>query len=302
MPLFFAYLVLGEKMYAALLNKRLVLAVEEANQVFNHEKKLNEEDYRCPHCQKKVILVLSQSKAAFFKHWIHYDEGQGEKEEHHNSKMLLKTAFTAAGFPAQTEIPLANGQLRADVLVNSKLALEVQCAPLSEQEFASRHSLYQRSKILDLWIVGKRHYLKKRLKHTQLIFFRENQIWGKYYLEVDPQKQVLRLKYNIWQEGMTPRLRYQVAIFPLDEKGIIRFWHFKPAKREYFLNIEQQRKYLWQQIHQKTKLGQKVAQELYEARMTIDELPAEIFAEWRKPGEADVISKFLQKKKATSLD
>ena len=52
--------------------------------------------------------------------------------------------MTAAGFPAEVEIPLAEGQLRADVLATAKLAFEVQCAPLSQQEFNHRHQLYQK--------------------------------------------------------------------------------------------------------------------------------------------------------------
>lgn len=175
-------------MYAAMLNKKLVLAVDEACLVNARQKKLNRDNYHCPHCNKKVILVMSEQKAAFFKHLVKYSNLMGEKEEHHQSKMLLKSALTAAGFPAEVEIPLAEGQLRADVLATAKLAFEVQCAPLSQQEFNHRHQLYQKIGVKDIWIVGQRHYLKRRLKRTQLIFFRQNKAWGNYYLEINPQR------------------------------------------------------------------------------------------------------------------
>lgn len=157
-------------MYAAMLNKGLVLAVNEAYLVNSNQKKLNQDFYRCPHCNKKVILIMSERKAAFFKHLISYNNLMGEKEEHHQSKMLLKSALTAAGFNAAVEMPLADGQLRADVLVSKKLAFEAQCAPLNKNEFRHRHALYHKIGVTDIWIVGKRHYLKKRLKQTQLIF------------------------------------------------------------------------------------------------------------------------------------
>ncbi len=67
-----------------------------------------------------MILIVSEQKAAFFKHISSYGSALGEKEEHHLSKMLLKSALTAAGFNAQVEIPLADGQLRADVLASKK--------------------------------------------------------------------------------------------------------------------------------------------------------------------------------------
>ena len=284
------------KLYAALLNKKLVLAIEEANLVINRQKRLNTDDYRCPHCHKKVILVISQTKSAFFKHWLNYQNNQGEKEEHHSSKMLLKAAFTALGFPAQTEIPLANGQLRADVLVSPKLALEVQCAPLSDEEFQSRHYLYRKINILDLWIVGKRHYLQKKIRKAQLIFLRKNKIWGNYYLEVDPYRKILRLKFNILRAALTNEIVFQTAIFTLDEIGIKKLLKFRPIKKQFHLNPNKQKQFLWRQIHEKTKFGKQIAEKLYQLHLTVNDLPEEVFSSWREPHEIDQISKFLKEK------
>ena len=55
-----------------MLNKKLVLAVDEACLVNARQKKLNRDNYHCPHCNKKVILVMSEQKAAFFKHLVKY--------------------------------------------------------------------------------------------------------------------------------------------------------------------------------------------------------------------------------------
>ncbi len=41
-----------------MLNKKLVLAVDEACLVNARQKKLNRDNYHCPHCNKKVILVM----------------------------------------------------------------------------------------------------------------------------------------------------------------------------------------------------------------------------------------------------
>lgn len=282
-------------MYAAMLNKKLVLAINEAYLVSIRQKKLNCDNYRCPKCNKKVILIMSEQKSAFFKHLVRYKNLMGEKEEHHQSKMLLKSALTAAGFTAEVEIPLADGQLRADVLASAKLAFEVQCAPLSQREFTHRHRLYQKIGVKDIWIVGQRHYLKRRLKQTQLIFFRQNKVWGNYYLEINPRQNCFCLKYNVLQEPMTNRLVYQRRSFTLDEIGIKAFWHFKPFKKEYLLDVADQRNYLRRQLAQKTKLGLRVGQLLYEHRLTLDDLPDKIFTTWRNPGEKDKISEFLQK-------
>ena len=284
-------------MYAALLNNKLVLARQEAELVFRNKKRLNCEKYKCPSCRKRVILIVSESKMAFFKHVTTYRFGQGEKEEHHQSKLLLKSAFTAAGFDAKNEISLADGGLRADVLVSNKLALEVQCAPLSQEEFDHRHHLYKNIGILDLWIVGKRHYLKQRLKETQLMYFRENKNWGKYYLEISPVNQILTLKYNVLQEPVTKNLHYQTMKFKLDEEGIKQFWQFHGRKIKYYLDTDKQKRYLKTQIRQKSKLGMSVAELLYMNKMTLEDIPEKVFSEWRRPGELDAVSNFLQNKK-----
>lgn len=280
-------------MYAAFLNKKLVLAVEEAYLVMQGKKQINSEKYRCPNCQKRVILVVSQAKNAFFKHISSLEKQEGEKEEHHQGKILLKTAFTAAGLIAKNEVSLADGNLRADVLVEDKIALEVQCAPLSQEEFTHRHQLYRGIKILDLWIVGKRHYLTDKIKKTQLIFFRENELWGKYYLEIDSKRQILRLKYNVCQAPLSRQIKYQTKEFILDEKGIKALWEFKPKKVNFQFNPLEQKRFLMQQIKRKTELGLKIGELLYFRKMTIDQLPGWLFVQKREVGEVDLISQYF---------
>lgn len=280
-------------LYAAMLDQKLVVARNEAYLVMNGQKKLNYDNYRCPQCNKKVILVISQKKTAFFKHFHNNVSSMGEKEEHHNSKMLLKTALMAAGLNAQVEIPLADGQLRADVLAKSNLAFEVQCAPLSQEEFRHRHNLYEQIQVKDIWVVGKRHYLKRKIKKTQLIFFRKNQLWRTYYLEIDPIRQVLRLKYNVVQEPITQVVYYQIKEFSLDELGMQEFWHYQPKLKTYQLNPMSQRRYLDQQIRQKSNKGMRIAEKLYQKHLTVANLPDKLFSTWRIPGEKSSIEKYL---------
>ena len=276
-----------------MLNKRLVTAVNEAHLVMTNQKGLNYEDYRCPRCSKRMMLVISQQKMPFFKQLNKIHNMMGEKEEHHHSKMMLKSALTAAGFNAQVEIPLADGQIRADVLASPKLAFEVQCAPLSTEEFNHRHALYQQVGITDIWIVGQRHYLKDKIKTTQLIFMRENQSWRQYFLEIDPTQDQFRLKFNILQEPVTRKLHYQIASFDLDDLGIQKFWNFKPNFNVYHVNPNLQREYLQTQIKQKSKLGLEIAKKLYQKHLSLESLPNAPFEKWRKPGDIDSVSQYL---------
>lgn len=97
------------------------------------------------------------------------------------------------------------------------------------------------------------------------------------------------------QEQITNHLHYQIKYFALDELDIKTFWHFTPIKKRYFININSQKKYLKKQLAQKTKLGLRIGELLYQKGLTIDDLQDEVFTTWRNPGELDSITKFLQK-------
>ncbi|QNQ83297.1 competence protein [Lactobacillus sp. PV037] len=283
-------------MYAALLKKNLVLAVKEANLVQEGIKKLNIENYRCPNCQKKVILILSETKVPFFKH-VHIIKGEGEKQEHLLAKELMCSSLIAAGYYARTEIPLANQQLRADVLVENNLAFEVQCAPLSQEEFNHRHNLYKAIGVKDIWIVGQRHYLKRSLKKSQKIFLRKSKYWNWYYLEINPFKERITLKYHMHLAPVSNKIFYFQENFQLNELGIKKLFAFKsvvPFSKK--VNIKEEQNFLLNQIRLKTKLGVRVAEALYLNHLTLENLPKEIFQSWREPLEENKILAYLRQK------
>ncbi|MCZ9600497.1 competence protein [Lactobacillus mulieris] len=282
-------------MYAALLNNKLVLARTEEARIQSNLIALNQEKYLCPRCKKKVILVLSEKRLPFFKHQMAQVGRQGEKEEHYRGKINLKTALIAAGFPAKEEVPLAKGELRADILVNSQLAFEIQCAPLSKGEFSHRHNLYKKVGIIDIGIVGKRHYLTNYLNQRQAIFLRFNRSWGYYYLEIDSKREYLTLKYQILQEPLTRKIRYQIKQFRIDEVGILKLWQFNPGFSQYHLNKDSQKNYLLRQIQMQTKLGIKIAEQLYLNKLTLNDLPDYLFNSWRNPGTMTSVEKYITK-------
>lgn len=250
---------MGDKMYAAILNQKLVLAINEAEQVSKGLKKLNQESYLCPSCRHRMILILSEEKKPFFKHFYQV-KGTGEKEEHLQAKQLLCTALKANGLRADIEVPLLDQQLRADVLVENRLSFEVQCAPLSGAEFAHRHALYKKMQIKDIWIVGKRHYLKNKINRSQKIFLRYSTQWQWYYLEINPFNCVITLKYNILMAALSSELSYEIKTFSLDERGVASLFTFIPSTRKNKISyIQDQKIYLQKQINQKSKLGLKIA-------------------------------------------
>ena len=283
-------------MYAALLNKKLVMAVNEAQLVHQQYKKLNDDNYRCPVCQKRVILVISQLKSPFFKH-ISFITGVGEKEEHLQSKQLLCSALVACGYPAKMEVILAENQLRADILASDNLAFEIQCAPLSEAEYFHRHFLYNNLKIKDIWIVGKRHYLINKLHKSQRKYLRKSKIWDWYLLEVDPEAMMLYLKYQIQLAPNNDNCYYQKKGFTIDERGLNKLFNFIPKKKNIKYNSSQiQLNYLRKQLREKTNFGRQLGEYLYRLGLTIDDLPNDVLTKNRDPFEEKRVINFCKKK------
>lgn len=279
-------------MYAAFLNNQLVSAISQIKVNEQDSRKITKAHYFCPHCQQEVRLV-TKKQTAYFKHVPRISNLTNEKKEHALSKKLLKQALIDAKFPARTEVSLANGQLRADVLASSTLAFEVQCAPLNKSEFRHRHHLYQQIGIKDVWVVGRRHFLVHNLKKTQLIFFRENKLWGDYYLEIDPAQALLRLKYHVLLEPITSRVHYQSANFKLNSQGLATLWHFHPHFKIYQVNPLVQKDFLQVQLAQKTALGLKIGAELYDHHLASTDLPEWVFERFRRVDSEDSASTFL---------
>lgn len=279
-------------MYAAFWNNKLVTAIEEAEKEKNTLVKKKGSHYFCPHCQQEVQLVI-KTGTAYFRHRPVDINLAGEKNEHALSKHLLKTALMKAKFNAQTEVTLASGRLRADVLASPKLAFEVQCAPLCAAEFNHRHLLYRQNGIEDIWLVGKRHYLARKIKKSQLIFFRENKLWHNYYFEINPYQKIIRLKFNVQCEPLTDRIQYQSANFALSETGLRKLWHFRPQLIKYNINPHTQKSYLQTQIMQKSTKGLQIAAQLYQNHLTINDLPDWVYERFRQVKSPDNITLFL---------
>jgi competence protein CoiA len=274
------------KLYTALLNDQLVLASRQAALINKTNSILKAQHYYCPKCHEEVQLVLKKEHP-YFKHWPKKNNMKGERIEHALSKQLLQCALANANLDAQIEVPLAGGKLRADVLASPKLAFEVQCAPLSRAEFIQRHRLYCQIGITDIWVVGKRHFLREKIKKSQLIFFRRNKSWHDYYLEIDPYQQFLSLKYNILLEPITEKLCYQTSVFDLNANGLKQLWHFRPLLRNYLIDPISQKSYLQLQIMRKSRKGMRIAELLYKLNLKLTDLPEWVFTNYRRVNTID---------------
>lgn len=181
-----------------------------------------QEDYVCPACRGPLRLKKGQVIQPHFAHIslanCHYSN-ENESREHLNLKAALyrwgKQAVTT-----EVEAFLPELQQVADVLLAGKIALEVQCSPLSQERLAERTRNYQRAGYQVLWLLGEKLWLKQFLRPLQKHFLYFSQNMGFHLWELDEKKQLLRLKYLI-HEDLHGRAQYLEKAFPFEEENLL---------------------------------------------------------------------------------
>lgn len=271
-------------MYAALLDEQLIMARDALD-----EQNSAQLMFLCPNCLEPVQLVNAGRAGPYFRH-PNTTFRTEETQEHQLGKKVLASGLTALGVENMLEVPLVSDQIRADVYVTHAghaYGLEIQCAPLGTTEYSIRHDFYLSENITDIWLIGRRHFLRKKIKQIHLDLLRTNSRWGNYLLEIDVNAHHLRLKYNIQQDDLNLNCRYQTQIFALDEKGIMQLIKFRPVQLAiYRYDYVSARNYVVRQVRQKTNIGLALAQFCYERNLAPLELPLSLFVGYRDPGKS----------------
>ena len=197
-------------MLTALLNKNRVLA---------ENMKDRTQNYVCPFCKKKMMLVKPTSD--IIDHFRHYNLcphiTEPESQTHLDGKKFLKHFFK--DFDSEFEVKLENGQI-SDVFLNSiNTSVEFQSSPISLKEFIKRNKGYSNIGVPVLWVFNTKNYYK----------ILENS-YGKYYFKLNViERKCLEL--------------YNNSICYLDVEGIpdfkrIEFKHYSATTRSthFFVN------------------------------------------------------------------
>ena len=165
--------------------------------------------FSCPVCCSKMILKQGSVMRPHFAHLRLEDchfFSENESAEHLSLKACLYQSLSKTEDVEIEKILSSFGQV-ADLMVNHSLALEVQCSRLSEQRLKERTKAYHDNGFQVLWLLGKNLWLKQRLTSLQKQFLYFSQNMGFHCWELDLDKQVLRLKYLIY-EDLHGRIHY----------------------------------------------------------------------------------------------
>jgi len=126
------------------------------------EKDVTKQAYTCPACGGRLRLRQGQSIRTHFAHERLRDciaIFENESPEHMGNKEALYH-WAKKDNQVALEYSLPEIQQVADVLVNGKLALEVQCSPLSQKLLGDRSQGYRSQGYQVIWLLGEKLWSK----------------------------------------------------------------------------------------------------------------------------------------------
>ncbi|MGT2934791.1 competence protein CoiA [Streptococcus castoreus] len=214
----------------------MLTALNESNQIISllNQEIPENQAFRCPGCYLPVRLRNGKMIRPHFAH-IQLEhcrfqmENESEEHLHLKAKMYASLANTEEVcvekyFPSFCQI--------ADLLVNTKLALEIQCSSLPIERLIERTRAYQQHGYEVRWLLGKKLWLKQKLTALQKQCLYFSQTIGFHLWELDLEQNVLRLKYLIHEDlfGNVTYLTKSVSL----ENNLITFLRFPYQQQPLF--------------------------------------------------------------------
>lgn len=260
----------GTQKQVSLLNKQV-----------SEMKQLKGKNYICPACKQEVILKSGPIKIAHFAHkkqascWFEFE---AETQEHLHLKRLFADWCQKEQLSYEVEAYLSELKQRPDLLIG-RLALEIQCSPLSVKRLAERTKKYQENGYQVIWICGQK--LTPTLQLTELIrqFSYYSSNLGFYLWTADWQTERLALYFHL-EETQTNRLYFSQKSWAFQEKRLVEVFAYpkngkiyverkyllKPLLKAYYHQLLQQFSYQNKQLY-------KIQNSLYSEGYHILQLP-----------------------------
>lgn len=272
----------------------MLTAINQAGCLVNlvmDEPQKNDHFY-CPGCQGQVRLKQGTILRPHFAHIILKDCHYAYENESAQHLELKSALYRWLKHEVAVEIEAVLPELGqiADLLVEEKLALEVQCSSLSIQRLLERTKAYQDQGIEVLWLLGKDLWLKDKVTALQKQFLRFSQNMGFHLWELDLDKQVLRLRYLI-HEDWHGQVQCLTKIFPF-EKGrllsILRQPYLPQPLLSFQGRMDQQLgRYIAQQLYYQAPKWMELQRQAYErGENLLTQSPDDFYPQVRLPQSA----------------
>ncbi len=202
----------------------MFIVKNKTNQLFNilEPSNLEGDDFYCPQCSSPVRYRSGKVMRPHFAH-LSRKECQFFTENESVQHLSLKSelySWLAIAEKVELEKYLPEMNQLADLLVNKRLALEVQCSSLSISRLQERTRAYHEAGFQVLWLLGKDLWLKDRLTklHYQFLYFSMNM--GFHLWELDDERKELRLRYLI-HEDLRGKVHCLTKVFPFGQGNLL---------------------------------------------------------------------------------
>ncbi|HEL2026960.1 competence protein CoiA [Streptococcus suis] len=211
----------------------MLVVLDEDGQVFNVlENPAPQGRYSCPGCGGPVRYKSGKVLRPHFAHVTLRDctyFSENESAQHLSLKSCLYSWLIKAEQVELEKCLPSIGQV-ADLFVNDRLALEVQCSSLPISRLQARTKAYYVAGYQVVWLLGKDLWLKGRLTnlHKQFLYFSMNM--GFHLWELDDEKKELRLRYLI-HEDLRGKVHCLTKVFPFGEGNLLEILRLPFAKQ-----------------------------------------------------------------------
>lgn len=189
------------------------------------QQAVENKDYYCCHCDKKVKLILTAARK-YFRHTNKNNNGINERIIHIKGKNILMEVLQGCGYQnIESEVYLKQIQQRPDILVDRQLVFEYQCAKLDVQTLSQRVTGYRSMNLQNIWILGG-GYVTDRIKREHFKFINFNHNWQYYLVMLDSLHQEFWLFYQIVFAGPFNKIIFKKRRF--STKQFVEMLNFHP--------------------------------------------------------------------------
>lgn len=180
------------------------------------------DSYFCPACKASLIFKNGLVYTPHFAHRTLNDchaWSENESAQHLSLKLQLFEWFHQSE-KVELEKYLPELEQTPDLLVNDRIAIEIQCSSLSLKRLKERTENYQAYGFKVIWLMGKDLWIKKGMTTLQknLMGFSENR--GFYFWELDEKNQKLRLK-SLIHEDLAHHTMYLTDVFEFQKGNLL---------------------------------------------------------------------------------
>lgn len=202
-------------------------------------KAINElkgELWLCPACQSQLILKNGQVISPHFAHKSLnncYAYSENESASHLFYKRKLYEWCSQNDIFCEVEAYLPELKQTPDLLILKKIAVEIQCSPLSIERFIERTLTYKRHGYYVIWIIGDKLHLKSHLSALQKHFCYYSIYSGVYCWQISSAGLTL---LELIHQSVADSIVYQRTDFPYFSNHLLSILRLPFKKHTVFLS------------------------------------------------------------------